>query len=244
MRGGLDSRCFSASVLAGTCKNTSNLDRNQNRRLTVSSHRQHPNFAVQIVLAKQDVPTGTALLSLFQTLGGAVFAAVGQNVFIAKFTHGLDSIPGINSNAIVHIGATGLKNAVSPQLQQKVLEAYNISLTQGPFLAALIVACLALPAALGMEWRSVKVDQQSISQPAAPDEEKPVSHGDTRTMMAFAEPETNSTDASEKDESEASGRVLAWKRMYHSSGCFSHWVTAKVNPDLSVELERTRKLVG
>ena len=41
---------------------------------------QHPNIAVQTVLDKPDVPIGTAVLSLFQTLGGAVFTAVGQSL--------------------------------------------------------------------------------------------------------------------------------------------------------------------
>jgi hypothetical protein len=194
------------------------------------------------VLQKKDVPTGTALLSLFQTLGGAVFVAVGQNVFIAKFTKGLNSIAGVNANAVVQTGATGLKAAVSPQIRPKVLEAYNFSLTQGPFFAALIVACLSLPAALGMEWRSVKEDQQGPSHSTIADEEKlsagdsEADHGATQIMSAFVAPEADSTDVSEKADSELSGPVPAWRRVYRSSGQFSQWMTAKVNPDLAAEL--------
>lgn len=137
--------------------------------LGVGYTMQQPNLAVQVVLAKNDVPTGTALLSFCQTLGGAVFVAVGQNVFINKFTSGLERIPGIDPEKIANAGATELANAVPPQSRQRVLEAYSNSLTHGVFFAATVVACLALPAALGMEWRNVKKNQQLIESPVAAD---------------------------------------------------------------------------
>ena len=124
--------------------------------LGVGFTMQHPNLAIQIVLSKQDVATGTALLSLFQTLGGAVFAAVGQNIFINKFTTSLAQIEGLDPAFILSSGATDLKSAVPISLLDRVLEVYNTSLTHGPFLAAVFVASLAFPVALGMEWRSVK----------------------------------------------------------------------------------------
>lgn len=202
---------------------------------------QHPNLAIQIVLAKQDVPTGTALLSLCQTLGGAVFVAVGQNVFIDKFTTKLEEIPGINPGRVASSGATNLKNAVPPQLQQQVLEAYNNSLTKGVFFAALIVACLALPAALGMEWRSVKENQPPAQKPATSDEEKVEEPAMAQTMTAFAETESNKDrDLEPFDTDLLPPPVPAWRKIYRSSGQFSEWMTARVNPDLKAELHRTK----
>jgi hypothetical protein len=55
----------------------------------------------------------------------------------------------------VHVGLVG-----------RVLEVYNSSLTKGPFFACMIVACLTVPAALGMEWRSVK---EGIGPPSSED---------------------------------------------------------------------------
>jgi EmrB/QacA subfamily drug resistance transporter len=124
--------------------------------LGVGFTMQHPNLAIQVVLPKPDIPTGTALLSLAQTLGGAIFVAVGQNTFINKFAAGLSSVPGVDAQMAVHAGATELKNIVHVGLMGRVLEVYNSSLTKGPFFACMIVACLTVPAALGMEWRSVK----------------------------------------------------------------------------------------
>ncbi len=126
----------------------------------VGGTMQQPNLAVQVVLPEADIPTGTALLAVCQTLGGAVFVAVGQNLFLTKFTASLAAIGGIDPSAIASLGATDLKQAVPADLLPAVLDAYNDSLTQGPFFAAMIVACLAVPAALGMEWRSVKEGMQ------------------------------------------------------------------------------------
>ncbi|KAK7744270.1 hypothetical protein SLS62_010297 [Diatrype stigma] len=127
--------------------------------LGVGSTMQHPNLAVQVVLPAADIATGTALLAVCQTLGGAVFVAVAQNLFLTRFTaalEALDPASGIDLARVTQSGATDLTQIVPADVLPAVLEAYNDSLTRGPFFAALIVACLAVPAALGMEWRNVK----------------------------------------------------------------------------------------
>ncbi|KAF2018205.1 major facilitator superfamily transporter [Aaosphaeria arxii CBS 175.79] len=139
--------------------------------LGVGFTMQHPNLAIQIVLPKPDIPTGTALLSLAQTLGGAVFVAVGQNTFIDKFVARLEGIPGVDARAAVKGGATAVLDGVPRSAREMVVDAYNYALTNGPFFACLIVACLALPAALGMEWRSVKEGMQKPAVQQRSDEE-------------------------------------------------------------------------
>lgn len=42
---------------------------------------QQPLIAVQAVLPARDVPIGTAMIMFCQTLGGALFISVAQNVF-------------------------------------------------------------------------------------------------------------------------------------------------------------------
>jgi EmrB/QacA subfamily drug resistance transporter len=204
--------------------------------LGVGCTMQHPNLAVQIVLPKQDIPTGTAVLSLCQTLGGAVFTAVGQNLYIDKFSSGLRSIGGLNPEHILHGGATDLTNAVPAALLHRVLEAYNNSLTKGTFFAALIVACLAVPAALGMEWRSVKDKESSSNAAKAQDEEKmePVHEG-VLLNDSIERPKT-SPDSLDVVEPVLAPPVPAWKKLYRSSGQFSSYLTAKINPDLRDEL--------
>ncbi|KAH7389454.1 major facilitator superfamily domain-containing protein [Phaeosphaeria sp. MPI-PUGE-AT-0046c] len=201
---------------------------------------QHPNLAVQIVLPKQDVPTGTAVLSLCQTLGGAVFTAVGQNLYIDKFSTGLQRIGGLDPKHILEGGATDLTRTVPETLRLDVLLAYNNSLTKGTFFAALIVACLAVPAALGMEWRSVK-EKQSPPGSVAPRDEEMVG-----AEPRSATPRGSITRSNSPAHSVSTlGPVPAtpaptWKNLYRSSGQFSSYLTAKVNPDLRNELETER----
>jgi MFS family permease len=190
--------------------------------LGVGFTMQHPNLAIQVVLPKQDVATGTALLSLCQTLGGAVFVAVGQNVFIDKFTTALEHIGGLDPERVVSSGATSLRHAVPAGLLQRVFEAYNTSLTKGPFLAAVFVACLGVPAALGMEWRSVKV-----VEPRAP--------VDVETLLPDpgSEAERNisqrwsSQEVPQIELPQLPGPIL-----------LSRWLSKKVNPDLKENLEK------
>lgn len=200
----------------------------------------HPNLAVQVVLNKSDVPTGTAILSLFQTLGGAVFTAVGQNLYIDKFSEGLQRIEGFDPSHVLESGATDLTRLVAPELQGRVLGAYNRSLTQGTFLAAFCIACFAVPAALGMEWRSVKKDPKNTRQPVTETPEKGLDD-----QKVSAPTSTGIKDGIRQSTAGQDGAVITspaptWQKMYRSSGQFSHWMIVKVNPDLRSELDSIR----
>lgn len=210
--------------------------------LGVGCTMQHPNLAVQIVLPKQDVPTGTAILSLCQTLGGAIFTAVGQNLYIDKFTAGLELVGGLDPKQILGGGATDLTKAVPTALRPGVLKAYNNSITKGTFFAALIIACLAIPAALGMEWRSVK-DKNSLTQAAAQDEEKTCSADEELAPKVNHDQTEQSLPASNTAQHEVSASGSVWKRLYlwyRSSGQLVSYLTAKANPDLHDELKNGR----
>jgi len=198
---------------------------------------QHPNLAIQIVLPRQDVPTGTAMLSLCQTLGGAVFAAVGQNLYIDKFAAGLQRIGGLGAENFLEGGATDLSNKVPAALRPEVLAAYNSSLTKGTFFAALIVACLAVPAALGMEWRSVKQKQEATGTGPAGNEEKmrPI-NGGTASRGTSARPPTCSQGLDVED----AVMALPPSARTNTSRFWSQ-LTIKVNPDLRAELQALKK---
>lgn len=210
----------------------------------VGNSMQHANLAVQAILEKRDIPIGTAMLSLCQTLGGAVFTAVGQNLYIDKFSESLDRIDGVNVSHVLEQGATDLTKGLPSDIQEQVLVAYNNSLTQGTFLAVLFVACLAVPAACGMEWRSVKQDVKKSWPPGTKDLEL----NDTRkrdSSGSSSERRAARKDAIKLDDDRSDENILAppapaWKKMYRSSGHFSQWMTAKVNPDLRTELGYTR----
>ena len=121
---------------------------------------QQSNVAAQTVLKKQDVPIGTSLMFFTQTLGGSLFASVGQNIFSNRLVKDLVTLPGIKSaSAIVSTGATDIRHVVESQYLPQVLNAYNKALTD-VFKVPLALACFSIVGALAMEWRSVKKGRQ------------------------------------------------------------------------------------
>ncbi|KAF7314331.1 Major facilitator superfamily transporter [Mycena kentingensis (nom. inval.)] len=117
---------------------------------------QQPIMAAQTVLDLPDIPTGTSLLMFLQTLGGALFVSVGQNVFTNKLVEGLiDKVPSVNPAIVLTAGATSLRNVVAPELVGAVLEVYNHALISA-FYVSVAMGSLSIVGALLMEWKSVK----------------------------------------------------------------------------------------
>ncbi|KAJ7165596.1 major facilitator superfamily transporter [Mycena crocata] len=117
---------------------------------------QQPIMAAQTVLSLQDIPTGTSLIMFMQTLGGALFVSVGQNVFTNKLVSGLMSqVPGVNPSIVLNAGATSLRNAIDAQYLPAVLAVYNQALVSA-YYVSVAMACLSLAGALALEWKSVK----------------------------------------------------------------------------------------
>jgi MFS family permease len=118
---------------------------------------QQGAVAAQNVLPMADVPTGTALVLFFQIFGGAVFVAVAQNLLASSLVEKLVAleIPSLSPEGIVKVGVTRLRDMVAPEVLPQVLVEYNASIVQ-TFRLALVLACISLIGALGMEWKSVK----------------------------------------------------------------------------------------
>ncbi|KXT14291.1 hypothetical protein AC579_8421 [Pseudocercospora musae] len=128
---------------------------------------QAPNVAAQTVLSKDEAPVGTALILFATTLFGAIFVSVGQNVLDQQLATKLAGLAGIDitPEQIETAGITGLFQMVPAGLHNAVLYAYNSALRR-TFLVGVIVACLTIVGALGMEWRSVKKEQQKEQEKA------------------------------------------------------------------------------
>ena len=115
---------------------------------------QAPNLAAQTVLPRRDVSVGTALMFFSQTLGGAVFLSAGQNVLSNDLIKNLGKIPGFDFRDITNSGATSLTD-VPESIKPLVLEGYNKAVMH-VFQIGVIVSCLAIIGALGMEWKDMK----------------------------------------------------------------------------------------
>jgi MFS family permease len=74
--------------------------------LGIGMGMQQSNLAVQTVLHHRDVPTGSALMFFWQSLGGTIFVSVGQNLFLDKFISQLEKLPPgiINPRVLISTG--------------------------------------------------------------------------------------------------------------------------------------------
>lgn len=124
------------------------------------------NIAIQTVLPREKIPAGTSLIILVRSLGGSIAIAICQTVFEQKLRKNLaDILPGADLSIIGGSGANTLVPNAQAELGgdkaavQEVLDLYNNALVQA-FLVALILGALTLPAALLVEWKSVKKEKR------------------------------------------------------------------------------------
>ncbi|KZF26350.1 putative MFS multidrug transporter [Xylona heveae TC161] len=117
--------------------------------------QQQAGMAAQTVLDRKDIGVGASLMFFGQSLGGALFVSIGNNVFANKLIDGLKGVHGLNAGAIVSTGATDIRRNVAPEYLPVVLKAYNNALMKA-LDCGLAVACLSIIGAVLMEWRTVK----------------------------------------------------------------------------------------
>jgi H+/gluconate symporter-like permease len=128
------------------------------------------------VLPRNEVSIGASVMLFAQTLSGAIFVSVGQNVLDNQLAKRLAGISSITPQQTGTAGATGIFDIIPPQDHSAALEAYNKSL-RVCFQVALILACISILGGLVMEWRSVKNKENAPSEnPKAEQshEDKPV----------------------------------------------------------------------
>lgn len=117
---------------------------------------QQTLVAVQTVLPAEDIPIGTATMMFSQTLGGALFISVGQNVFTNQLIKNLHAVvPDLDSSFVLSVGATELKHQIEEKFLPGVLAAYNLSLTQ-TFYVSVAAAAVSIVGAAFVEWKSMK----------------------------------------------------------------------------------------
>ncbi|KAJ5742771.1 uncharacterized protein N7511_011172 [Penicillium nucicola] len=117
---------------------------------------QQPMIVAQAALKTVDVPSGMAIVMFAQTLGGAIFVSVGQNVFQNQLVQNLKIYaPDADAAKLISAGATMLRSVVSGPELHKVLVAYNAAITQ-TFYVAVAMSALSLVGPIFVEWISVK----------------------------------------------------------------------------------------
>ncbi|KAJ9500914.1 hypothetical protein H2202_003472 [Exophiala xenobiotica] len=116
---------------------------------------QQPSVAAQTALPRPDVSTGVSLMFFCQTLGGAIFVSVANNIFDNKLAKGLAGIPGLNADLVAHVGATDLRDVVAHEYLHSVLVVYNDALRNAFYVCAALAAA-TIVGAVFMPWKSLK----------------------------------------------------------------------------------------
>lgn len=126
---------------------------------------QQPMMAVQTVLSRKDASSGMSLIIFGQSLGGAIFASVGQNVLDNKLIKNLQllNLP-VTPGQVVNAGATNIRKLVPAQDLPVLLLAYNDAITRGALYVGLGLASVSILGAVGMQWKSVKARTRATGE--------------------------------------------------------------------------------
>lgn len=127
-----------------------------------------PLIAVQTVLPLDDIPIGTVAVMFFQTLGSALFIAVGQSVFQNGLIHGLEKFaPDLDPNLMIHTGATAIRTVLVESGQEDQLRPALMAYVNGLQDCYRVVAAVSAVAFLMTcfwEWKSVKKEDKSKNE--------------------------------------------------------------------------------
>nr|POE88028.1 efflux pump aflt [Quercus suber] len=126
----------------------------------VGSVFQQPYTAVQAILPEAKVPIALVTLAFAQESGGIIALSIAQNIFVDQLTHRLTHlVPGLDPRTILHSGTIGLIEKVPSAMREEVLNAY-CDVIVNVFYIALGFTCLTMIGAIGIEWRSIKEEQE------------------------------------------------------------------------------------
>lgn len=113
---------------------------------------QQSMVAIQTSLEGVDVPIGTAIIVFSQTLGGALFICVAQNVFQNRL---MSNVQGLDPASVISVGATQIRTVIPEEFLPIVLQAYNGAVTNAFYVPA-AMAALSIIGAAAVPWNSVK----------------------------------------------------------------------------------------
>ncbi|KAF0329651.1 major facilitator superfamily transporter [Colletotrichum asianum] len=117
------------------------------------------NIVAQTVLELKDISIGISIMMFMQTLGGAVSNSIGQSILSNELVSRLRGVPGLEGVDLRGDGATTVVNLPN-DVRGAALEAYNESL-RTVFIAGVSLCCAVIIGTAGVEWKSVKKEEQA-----------------------------------------------------------------------------------
>lgn len=117
---------------------------------------QTPIIAIQNSVAQHEVSVAMAILMFCQTLSGSIFLTLSNVIFDAGLESTLKKYaPNVNANLIMDVGATEIRNIVTPANLPGVLKAYATSCDYVFYLTASL-GVVVFFAAFGMGWTDIR----------------------------------------------------------------------------------------
>lgn len=155
---------------------------------------QQAVVAIQAILSGDDVNIGIALAIFTQCFGPTIFITVSQAVFEGTLTSGLNNhLPGlISPSQIKNLGATQLRDLVSPIQLPILLEVYSYALSR-TYLTASIMAALSAPLIFCMGWRKLPSPPEELGEDQGGNNEANSDGGETSLKTETAKEATSIT---------------------------------------------------
>lgn len=126
-------------------------------------------IAVQTVLKLDQIPVGIAAIISMQSLGGAVFVSVGNNILQNTLNEAsaTNELPGVDVKAVITAGATQFRSIVPATTLPALLVVYNTALRK-VFTCAIPLSGLAFFASFFLEWKSVRDKKPTLEAALGP----------------------------------------------------------------------------
>ncbi|TEY31533.1 hypothetical protein BOTCAL_0795g00020 [Botryotinia calthae] len=117
-------------------------------------------LVVQTVVPLADVPVGTACVSFFQSLGGALFISVCQTLFQNGLKSGIEKYaPQLDPQLFLHSGATEVQQLLAQLNQEEAIGAVRQAYVEGLTRCYWVTTACAIGSFLavcGLDWKSVR----------------------------------------------------------------------------------------
>ena len=126
---------------------------------------QSPVMNAEALSSYEDLASTNAVLLFFQSMGGAFFVSASEAAFENKLLRELPRlVPDVNPGQVLAVGATGLREAFTPQQLPGILTAYMDGLKVS-FALCIALAGISALISFAMPWTNLKeVEKQKHAQ--------------------------------------------------------------------------------
>ncbi|KAK5662036.1 hypothetical protein OQA88_10148 [Cercophora sp. LCS_1] len=145
-------------------------------------------LVVQNVMSLEWIPTATASVQFFQSLGGAIFIAVAQALFQNGLTEAVErDAPGLPAQIFINSGASQVRQILiqmhAEDATEAVLGAYLVGLRNTYYMTVALAGCAFIVACF-LTWKKIKKHGGNTPSPSASEDEAERGEGAAKEKSA------------------------------------------------------------